>query len=388
MRKKVICLENMPYQSPIRVGSHHYAEHFSREYDVLWISLPWHIPQLIKNADNARYRHFNGGRPVAINDHLKALVPFTLIPYRRGFGFGSGFIVDHYYTFMMPRINGLLKRYGFKDVELLWFSDPRHLSILRHLRTRKLAYRCVDNLEHFADVPKSLAPKEADLIQRSDAVFFTSRQLLEKNRHLNSNVEYLPNGADYEFFASGHANAELPRRLDDVLSPQRDQNVVYMGAIAEWFDFEALGELAAAFASHKFIIAGPQRVAIPETLKCMDNVCFTGPLDYEVLPSLLARCSVGLIPFTLNAITHYVNPIKLFEYLAAGLNVVCSAMESVRTLDAPAYLYAEGRIADAFTQAQATINDKNHLAERQAYAEANSWSARFDEIVRKLDLQP
>jgi glycosyltransferase involved in cell wall biosynthesis len=378
----------MPYQSPIRVGSHHYAEHFSRHYDVLWISLPWHVFQILKGADNDRYTHYNGGRPVEINDHLKALVPFTFVPYRRGFPFGLGFNVDHYYAFMLPRIRPLLREHGFEDVELVWISDPRHISILKRLHYRKLAYRCVDNLEHFADVPRGLLEREIALIRRCDAVFCTSKELLRKFDGLNPRCRYLPNGVDYEFFASPPASAVLSEELTRALDPAPERNVVYMGAVAEWFDFQALGQLTSRYSRHRFAIVGPQRVQPPEALRRAANVTFTGPMPYDCLPALLARCRIGLIPFAVNEITDFVNPIKLFEYFAGGLEVVCSAMKTVRELDSPAWLYEAGGIVAAFESAAKASDDSSRPARLREYARRNSWSSRFSQIIDELGMNP
>ncbi len=385
MRKKVICLENMPYQSPIRVGSHHYADHFSRMYDVLWISLPWHIFQRFRKAGNNRYAFYNHGRPMAINEHLKALVPFTMVPYRRGLPFDSGFIVDNYYRFMIPRIAGILKEHGFQEAELVWMSDPRHISLLPQVRFRRLAYRCVDNLEHFSDVPGSLASREIKLVRRADWVFCTSRGLVEKFKRHNERCSCLPNGVDYDFFASP-APCDLPESIERALSPQRELNVAYMGAVAEWFDFESLEQLASAMPRHRFIIVGPHRVRPPASLRATVNVVLPGPVRYELLPTLLSRCAVGLIPFKVNEITDFVSPIKLWEYLAAGLEVVASSMKTTRDLGSPAHLYGRDGIVGAFQQALAAQADPLRRTVLQEHARGNSWSWRFGEILKQLGL--
>ncbi len=386
MRRKVICLENMPFQSPIRVGSHHYAERFSRHFDVLWISLPWHIFQLVKRADNKRYAHFNRGRPVPINDHLQALVPFVTWPYRRGRLFDAGWIVDRYYQMMWPRIGHVLRTYGFEEPDLLWFSDPRHLSILRHVRGRKIAYRCVDNLEHFPDVPAGLIDREVELVRRSDVVFCTARPLLDKFSPYNGRTVLLPNGVDYEFFAEAQGDDALPAMVHRALARRRERNIVYMGAVAEWFDFAALEHLAGALPEHRIVVVGPLRVRPPDSLRRRENVCFAGPVPYEVLPGLLRRCRVGLVPFVIDEITDFVSPIKLFEYFAGGLEVVCSGMRTARALNSPAWIYEPGRIVDATKRALAAADGPGRAEQVRAYARENSWSQRFATILEQVGM--
>jgi len=385
MRKKVICLENMPFEAPVRVGSHHYARLFSERFDVLWISLPWHLGQLLRRADNPRYKQYNAGRPKSCAPHLRALTPFTLLPYRKGWPFCLDAIVENYHGLTVPRVDRLLGRYGFDDVELLWFSEPRHISILKCVRARRVAYRCVDNLEHFADVPAGLRRHEIDLIRRADAVFYTSRQLLDKNRSVAANGSYLPNGVDFEFFAAG-GGLEPPQQVSAFLADDRSRNVIYMGTIAEWFDFESVAELARTFGGHRFVLVGPRRVSLPRDLLSLPNVLATGPLPYTTLPQLLRRCAVGLVPFRIDGITQFVNPIKLFEYCAAGLQVVASNTDATRELNCPAYLYEAGRITEAFSRAANEWSDRA-IDRNRSYARQNSWARRFECILDRLDIR-
>ena len=54
-----------------------------------------------------------------------------------------------------------------------------------------------------------------------------------------------------------------------------------------------------------------------------------GTKPYETLPSYLANIDVCLIPFKINQITLASNPIKMYEYLAAGKPVVSTALPEV-----------------------------------------------------------
>ena len=52
------------------------------------------------------------------------------------------------------------------------------------------------------------------------------------------------------------------------------------------------------------------------------NVIFAGRRPYAAVPSILACLDVGLIPFRLGPEGLHASPIKLYEYLAAGLPVI------------------------------------------------------------------
>jgi glycosyltransferase involved in cell wall biosynthesis len=53
-----------------------------------------------------------------------------------------------------------------------------------------------------------------------------------------------------------------------------------------------------------------------------DNVVVEGPVDYAAVPDLLARARVGLMPFESSRLNEGRSPMKMYEYLAAGLTVV------------------------------------------------------------------
>jgi glycosyltransferase involved in cell wall biosynthesis len=54
----------------------------------------------------------------------------------------------------------------------------------------------------------------------------------------------------------------------------------------------------------------------------------TGAVPTTAVPSLLATAQIGLCPYPADA-PNYFSPLKLFEYLAAGLPVVAAALPGV-----------------------------------------------------------
>jgi hypothetical protein len=55
------------------------------------------------------------------------------------------------------------------------------------------------------------------------------------------------------------------------------------------------------------------------------NVLLGGPVEYAELPKILARYRVGLLPMNDEPTNSGRSPMKLYEYLASGLNVVTRA---------------------------------------------------------------
>ena len=62
---------------------------------------------------------------------------------------------------------------------------------------------------------------------------------------------------------------------------------------------------------------------------------FHGPIDNKLVQSKLLNYSVGIIPFKVNDLIKYVNPIKYYEYLSCGLRTVSTDWDELREHNYP-----------------------------------------------------
>jgi glycosyltransferase involved in cell wall biosynthesis len=60
------------------------------------------------------------------------------------------------------------------------------------------------------------------------------------------------------------------------------------------------------------------------SLGVQEHVLFQGFVPYSDLPALLARADIGVATSRQNEFRQYASPLKLVEYMAAGLPVICS----------------------------------------------------------------
>jgi teichuronic acid biosynthesis glycosyltransferase TuaH len=104
------------------------------------------------------------------------------------------------------------------------------------------------------------------------------------------------------------------------------------------------------------------------------NVRLRGPADYARLPEVLAEHRVGLLPLNDEPTNGGRSPMKLYEYLAAGLSVVSRATEPISRQglhDVHTYDAIAG-VTDAFDAAVASPPSGDGLAA----ARTMDWSAR------------
>jgi precorrin isomerase len=112
-------------------------------------------------------------------------------------------------------------------------------------------------------------------------------------------------------------------------------------------------------------------------------VSYSGKLPQAELAGHAASWDVGIIPFRKGKVAAAADPIKAYEYLALDLPVVAAGIRApvgaealVRVVDD-----VDGFIRAVEIEAGSRAEARS---ERQAYAAANTWERRVDEIVRLL----
>ena len=158
--------------------------------------------------------------------------------------------------------------------------------------------------------------------------------------------------------------------------------VGFVGGLSEWVDTALLATVARSRPEWTFALVGPSGGGDLTRLRGLHNVRLLGPRPYEDLPRHLAAMDVGLIPFVQNRLTWHADPIKAYEYLAAGLPVVATDLPALRRL---AHVIRLADSPEGFVQQiEAALRDGSGRAERQAEAARHSWNSRFAQFEALL----
>jgi len=223
-----------------------------------------------------------------------------------------------------------------------------------------------------------------DTIQIADLVLVTSQDLYQKAIILREDSLLCPNGADYQHFHNPSGDSP-PADMESVLAGGKPV-VGYHGALARWFDYQLLKDLAQKRGDLEFVLIG---VDHDQTLKGsglvdIPNVHWLGRKPYQDLPGYLKYFDVGMIPFQVNEITNATSPIKLFEYFAAGIPTVVSPMAESQRYDL--VLTADGpeQWSKVLDEAVVLSNDQGYRKELTHLGMDQSWKARAGLILEKL----
>jgi glycosyltransferase involved in cell wall biosynthesis len=96
------------------------------------------------------------------------------------------------------------------------------------------------------------------------------------------------------------------------------------------------------------------------------------------VPELLKGAEVAVIPFRLTTLTHNVSPLKLYEYLAAGLPVVSTPLREVKASKAPVILGGSAHeFAKGLDEALTIGKDCQEFLD---FAAENTWEKRLKQI--------
>jgi len=259
----------------------------------------------------------------------------------------------------------------------VWSFAPDAGYLVGRLREECFVYYCVDEFSEFEGYDKLRIQRlERELMRAASVVITTSASLHASKSPFNPRTHLVTHGVDYEHFA----RAALPETTvpDDIRGIPKPIFGFY-GLIQHWVDVALVAEVARRRPAWSFVLIG-EALQDVSAYRSLPNLYFLGRRPYASLPGYAKAFDVGLIPFKQNELTRNVNPIKLREYLSAGLPVVSTPLPEVaRYAD---FVYLAGG-ADEFEAAclRAIREDApERRAARQAAMTRETWAAKVEEL--------
>jgi len=222
------------------------------------------------------------------------------------------------------------RKLGFRD-PITWTFVPSSADVAGTLGERMVIYHCVDEFSKFTGTDESaILTMERELMQKADLVVVSSSRLLETKRAHNPNTFLVTHGVDVAHFR----RACLPETVVPADCANLKGPIIgFFGLIADWVDLEVVRYLADARPEWSFLLIGEVQTDI-STLNQYPNVQILGRRSYESLAAYCKAFDVAILPFVVNELTVAANPLKLREYLAAGLPVVATPLPEVLKLSA------------------------------------------------------
>ena len=269
-----------------------------------------------------------------------------------------------------------LSTLGLSRPPVLVTGSPPSVGVLGQLGERASIYFVLDDFLNFPTYTASmLAPLERQLLDRVDLVVATAASLTRSKFPRSGRAEHLPQGVNYDHFAS-------PRPIPADLAAIAGPRIGFAGSVSTQCDVELIVRLAESFPDAAVVLVGP--IGLDEQgVQPLQrpNIHLLGVRPYVDLPGYVQHFDVGIIPYVISPWTVAVDPLKLLEYLAAGLPVVTTAIPEAAKYAAEVTIAGEH---PGFIEGvrRALAGDRNaQRARGQAFARLHTWEQRADRFL-------
>jgi glycosyltransferase involved in cell wall biosynthesis len=270
-------------------------------------------------------------------------------------------------------IRRLRRRLGMDEFQL-WTFLPNVADYVGRLGESLSVYYCVDEWSLFSqlDAERTRAAERV-LLERVDCVFAINEALAESKRPFNPETHVAPHGVDRDHFERAlSAETVVPADVAGLPAPV----LGFYGSIADWVDVGLLAEVARRRPDWTVALIGTVLIDT-SALEKLPNVHLLGRRPYEALPAYCKGFDVALIPYLESDQLPFRNPIKLREYLAAGLPVVSTPVPEVeRYADWCARVNSADGMVEAVEAALAADSP-----ERWLWGASETWEARAAEVA-------
>jgi glycosyltransferase involved in cell wall biosynthesis len=222
--------------------------------------------------------------------------------------------------------------------------------------------------------------REQQLAAAADLIFTVSPPIFERfSSRFPHKTFLIPNGVEYSRFVWGPGSDPEPPPLPFPAGPPL---MVFAGALGEWFDWDTLFFSCESLPDCNFLVVGAYTAKVHRLVRerrC-PNQKLLGQVPYPRLPAIFRQAHVGIIPRIKHPACQAMSPLKLYEYLAAGLPVVSSPMHDCVNLAAPGLVWvADSPAAFAAALREAVdVSPQTHLQARRArLAREHGWDRRW-----------
>ncbi len=297
--------------------------------------------------------------------------------------YGNTAILDVNQRFLAGQVKKAMRRLGFENVVNMVFN-PAAGMIAGKLGESEVIYYCVDEYTAFTGASNGLKQIEDDLFRRADLVIVSAERLFDSKKHFNPNTFVIRHGTDWKHFRTAlDPGLPIPPDIADLPRPI----VGFHGLLADWVDYELIKKVAEHFQNGSVVLVGKIAVDAEQKVKILDdvpNVHFLGRKPYAELPAYCKAFDVALNPFEINELTLAANPLKVREYLAAGLPVVSTDIPEVRVLEDCRVGKDHNDFIHKIEEALANPKPRKTVSDAVAH---ESWEVKVDELREILSTQ-
>ena len=369
--RDILCFANDWSSDPL--SKTHLMRVLAKDNRILWVNAIANRMPTTSPKDVSRiYKKLKGfTEPIhKVEPNIFVLNPLAFPSYE------NKLILEVNQRFLASQVKKAMRRLQFENVVNMVFN-PAAGMIAGRLGESEVIYYCVDEYSAFTGASRGLKEVEDDLFRRADMVIVSGEKLFESKKHFNPNTFVIRHGTDWQHFRTA-LDPELPIPPDIADLPR--PIIGFHGLLADWIDYELIKKVAEHFKDGSIVLIGKVAVDAKQKIKIINdvpNIHIVGRKLYDELPAYCKAFDVALNPFEINELTLAANPLKVREYLAAGLPVVSTDIPEVRVLDDCLVGTDHDDFIRKIEQAIANPKPRNEVSDAVAH---ESWESKVDEL--------
>ena len=258
---------------------------------------------------------------------------------------------------------------------IVWAAIPSAADVVEQLGAKLVVYQVSDKYDANEDSALSqniIREMDRRLKQRAAVVMYSGRKLYEESEVPHR--YFLEQAVDFEHFANEAPEAQ---EIKDIPHPI----LGYFGFMDYVMDVPLIEEVARMRPEWHWLFIGRKSNLIQITA---NNVHFTGPVPYAVLPRFLRRIDICVLPWRNGHVfTSYGSAIKVREYLASGKPVVISPLYEYQNIPGIRTYQSLQKFIAAVEDALQNDTEEDRTL-RQATVRNCTWENRTQQVGEML----
>ncbi|MBM9515139.1 glycosyltransferase family 4 protein [Desulfogranum marinum] len=280
-------------------------------------------------------------------------------------------------------------------ISSLFVSKLKNLPIIVELDS-PFVYEMLKFQPHYKANEKLLNYIQRENINKSNLTFTVSDEIKYsfKNHNVDLNkIKVIYNGVNTKKF-----NPDI--NTDNLKKKYGLNNSVVIGFLGTFQLFHGIDNLISLIEKTvsqdktvKFLMVGaggPMKDMLEQSIKekgCVDNVIFTGSVDYDQIPAHICCMDLVLAPYP-DLDFFYYSPLKIFEYMACGKPVVASALGQINDLiedGKTGFLCKPGNVEEMYKRIYELISNSELRKSmgrnaRESIIERHSWQKKAEQL--------
>ncbi|MBI9061919.1 MAG: glycosyltransferase [Marinilabiliaceae bacterium] len=270
--------------------------------------------------------------------------------------------------------------------DIIWITFPNQFAHIRHFlpADKTVIYDNMDDALAFYNYNNQLTKLEQELCQRANVIFCSSLnlkdKLIERHQTRPEKIKILNNAITWPIAEN---KKQLPDSLLTLFSSDL-KNIVYIGTIATWMNFDMLIQTLDKVTQLNIILVGPleSKLKIPDHPRLKHH----GAIEHDLVFPTMQKADALTMPFVINEIILSVNPVKAYEYIYSGKPVIMVRYPETEKFAEYSYLYSNNNdfLNLCFKLTNNQLSQHKETICTKTFVSENTWNNRINEIVKSI----